>query len=130
MWHSSKPFNGFVTCDDCDVNESVVMLAPSIASHNDENLFMRSSASPHGGFITVASDDCKESDFQRGNPGDGAGSVCNWSSNQKQGKGSTLAAQGRQGGTDTPWTIVGFCVKMGQKLRNVPRRWFDPPVTP
>ena len=39
---------------------------------------------------------------------------------QKRGKGSTLAAQGRQGGTDTPWTRVGFCVTMGQKLRNVP----------
>ena len=38
---------------------------------------------------------------------------------QKQGKGSTLAAQGRQGGTDTLWTRVGFCVTMGQKFRNV-----------
>ncbi len=41
------------------------------------------------------------------------------------GKGSTLAAQGRQGGTDTPWTRVASnafssCVTMGQKLRNVP----------
>jgi hypothetical protein len=26
----------------------------------------------------------------------------------------------RQGGTDTLWTRVGFCVTMGQKLRNVP----------
>ena len=41
---------------------------------------------------------------------------------QKQGKGSTLAAQGRQGGTDTLWTRVGFCVTMGQKLRNVPSK--------
>jgi hypothetical protein len=41
---------------------------------------------------------------------------------QKQGKGSTLAAQGRQGGTDTPGTRVGFCVRMGQKLRNVPSK--------
>ena len=39
---------------------------------------------------------------------------------QKQEKGSTLAAQGRQGGTDTLWTRVGFCVTMGQKLGNVP----------
>ena len=39
---------------------------------------------------------------------------------QKQGLGSTLAAQGRQGGTDTLWTRVGFCVTMGQKPRNVP----------
>ena len=41
---------------------------------------------------------------------------------QKQGKGSTLAAQGRQGGSDTLWTRVGFCVTMGQKLRNVPSK--------
>ena len=41
---------------------------------------------------------------------------------QKQEKGSTLAAQGRQGGTDTLWTRVGFCVTMGQKLRNVPSK--------
>ena len=41
---------------------------------------------------------------------------------QKQGKGSTLAAQGRQGGTDTLWTRVGFCVTMGQKLGNVPSK--------
>ena len=41
---------------------------------------------------------------------------------QKQGKGSTLAAQGRQGGTDTPGTRVEFCVRMGQKLRNVPSK--------
>ena len=41
---------------------------------------------------------------------------------QKQEKGSTLAAQGRQGGTDTLWTRVGFCVTMGQNLRNVPSK--------
>ena len=41
---------------------------------------------------------------------------------QKQEKGSTLAAQGRQGGTDTLWTRVGFCVTMGQKLGNVPSK--------
>ena len=41
---------------------------------------------------------------------------------QKQEKGSTLAAQARQGGTDTLWTRVGFCVRMGQKLRNVPSK--------
>ena len=41
---------------------------------------------------------------------------------QKQVKGQTLAAQGRQGGTDTLWTRVGFCVTMGQKLRNVPSK--------
>ena len=34
---------------------------------------------------------------------------------QKQGKGSTLAAQGNQGGTDTIWTRVGFYGTMGQK---------------
>ena len=43
---------------------------------------------------------------------------------RKQGKGSTLAAQGRQGGTDTLWTRVGFCVTMGQKLGKVPSRSF------
>ena len=43
---------------------------------------------------------------------------------QKQEKGSTLAAQGRQGGTDTLWTRVGFCVTMGQKQRNVASRSF------
>ena len=36
-------------------------------------------------------------------------------------KGQTLAAQGRQGRTDTLWTRVGFCVTVGQKQRNVPR---------
>ena len=36
-------------------------------------------------------------------------------------KGQTLAAQGRQGRTDTLWTRVGFCVTVGHKLRNVPR---------
>ena len=41
---------------------------------------------------------------------------------QKQGKGSTLAAQGRQRGTDTLWTRVGFCVTMGQKPGNVPSK--------
>ena len=41
---------------------------------------------------------------------------------QKQGKGAILAAQGRQGGTDTLWTRVGFCVTMGQKLGNVPSK--------
>ena len=41
---------------------------------------------------------------------------------QKQVKGQTLPAQGRQGGTDTLWTRVEFCVTMGQKLRNVPSK--------
>ena len=41
---------------------------------------------------------------------------------QKQEKGSTLAAQGGQGGTDTLWTRVGFCVTMGKKLGNVPSK--------
>ena len=40
---------------------------------------------------------------------------------QKQGRGSTLAAQGRQGRTDSLWPRVGFCASEGQKLRNVPR---------
>ena len=44
---------------------------------------------------------------------------------QKQGKGSTLA---RQGGTDTLWTRVGFCVTMGQKLRNVPSKSLVPSI--
>ena len=36
-------------------------------------------------------------------------------------KGQTLAAQGRQGRTDTLWTRVGYCATAGQKLRDVPR---------
>ena len=39
---------------------------------------------------------------------------------QKWGKGSTLAAQGMLGGTDTMVSRVGFFVKMGQKLGKVP----------
>ena len=38
---------------------------------------------------------------------------------QKWGKGSTLAAQGMLGGTDTMVSRVGFFVKMGQKLEKV-----------
>ena len=38
----------------------------------------------------------------------------------KWGKGSTLAAQGMLGGTDTMVSRVGFLVKMGQKLGKVP----------
>ena len=39
---------------------------------------------------------------------------------QKWGKGSTLAAQGMLGGTDTMVSWVGFFVIMGQKLGKVP----------
>ena len=39
-------------------------------------------------------------------------------------KGQTLAAQGRQGRTDTLWTRVGLCVTVGQKQRNVASRSF------
>ena len=39
---------------------------------------------------------------------------------QKWGKGSTLAAQGMLGGTDTMVSRVGFFVIMGQKLGKVP----------
>ena len=45
---------------------------------------------------------------------------------QKQGKGSTLAAHGNQGGTDTIWTRVGFFDTMGQKLRKVPSKSLIP----
>ena len=38
----------------------------------------------------------------------------------KWGKGSTLAAQGMLGGTDTMVCRVDFFVKMGKKLRKVP----------
>ena len=41
---------------------------------------------------------------------------------QKEGKGSTLAAQGNQGGTDTIWTRVGIFDTMGQKRRKVPSK--------
>ncbi len=40
-----------------------------------------SSASPHGGFVAVTSDDCKESDFQRRNPRKGPGCDAGLSSN-------------------------------------------------
>ncbi len=43
---------------------------------------------------------------------------------QKGVKGQTLAAQGRQGGTETRWVRVWFCVTTGQKLRKVPSRSF------
>ena len=39
---------------------------------------------------------------------------------QMWGKGSTLAAQGMLGGTDTLVSRVEICVKMRKKLRKVP----------
>ena len=39
---------------------------------------------------------------------------------QKGVKGPTLAAQGRQGGTETQGGKAAFCVTTGQKLRKVP----------
>ena len=53
-----------------------------MTSYNDENLFLLSSASPHGGFIAVASDDGRPAAVHRGNPREGAGSVGNWSSTE------------------------------------------------
>ena len=47
---------------------------------------------------------------------------------QKQGnlKGSTLAAHGNQGGTDTIWTRAGVFDTMGQKLIKVPSKSLIP----
>ena len=43
---------------------------------------------------------------------------------QKRVKDQTLAAPGRQGGTEARWVKVCFCVTAGQKLRKVPSRSF------
>jgi hypothetical protein len=44
---------------------------------------MPSSASPPGGFVAVTSDDCKESDFHRGNPGERGTTDAIWSSTSR-----------------------------------------------
>ena len=59
-----------VCCDVSDVNQSVSMLAQSIASWIYCLIDCAVFASPHGGFFAVASDDIRPGAVHRGNPGE------------------------------------------------------------